>query len=80
MIGYEWLNEMDNAKAAIKIFEFGTSIMPNDADLFDSLGEAYFKNENYQLSKINYEKSLVLNPDNKNAKEFIEKINLRKDN
>ena len=79
-IGYEWLNYKDNAEAAIKIFEFGTSIMPNDADLFDSLGEVYYKNDNYERSKISFEKSLELDPDNRNAKAFIGKINLKKEN
>lgn len=79
MIGYEWLNEKDNAKAAIKIFEYGISLMPSDADLYDSLGKAYFNDKNYPLSKMNYKKSLALKPENKNAAEFIAKIDLIKD-
>ncbi|MFT6964549.1 MAG: CubicO group peptidase (beta-lactamase class C family), partial [Flammeovirgaceae bacterium] len=78
MIGYEFLNDRNDSKAAIKVFEYGTKFMPNDANLFDSFGEAYFRNRDYENSKINFEKSLRLNPDNKNAKEYIAKINLKK--
>lgn len=74
MIGYEWIRERDNAKAAVKVFKYGTSIMPSDANLYDSLGEAYFINKAYRLAKLNYNKSLALNPDNANAKELIAKI------
>lgn len=78
MIGYEWLNDKDNAKAAVKIFEYGTELMPGDANLFDSLGEAYFENGNTEQAALNFKKSLTLNPDNKNAAEFLAKIKLEK--
>ncbi|MDV7140431.1 hypothetical protein R3X28_16180 [Maribacter sp. TH_r10] len=78
MIGYEWLKDRKNTKAAIKVFEYGTTIMPNDANLYDSLGEAHFINEEYGQAQLNYEKSLSLNPDNDNAKEFLLKIASRK--
>ncbi|WP_338769819.1 serine hydrolase [Bernardetia sp. ABR2-2B] len=77
MIGYEWLNDNNNPQAAIKVFDYGTTLMPSDANLFDSFGEAYFENNNYEKAKINYEKSLALNPKNKGAKKFIERINLK---
>lgn len=74
MIGYEWIKEKSNPAAAIKIFEYGTQIRPMDADLFDSLGEAYFLNKNYKKAKIAYEHSLSLDAENENAKDFLEKI------
>ncbi len=74
MVGYEWLSQKNNAKAAIKVFKFGIELMPNVADLHDSLGEAYFENQNYKLAKACYEKSLILNPNNKNALDFLLKI------
>ena len=73
-IGYEWLNDKKNPDAAIKVFKYGVEIMPNDADLYDSLGEAYFEQKDYSLSKQSFEKSLALNPDNDNAKEYLTKI------
>ncbi len=74
VIGYEWLYDKNNIKGAIKIFEYATDIMPNDANLYDSLGEAYWKNENYLAAISNYEKSLLLNPKNNNAKDALKQI------
>ncbi|GEQ85064.1 hypothetical protein ULMS_05720 [Patiriisocius marinistellae] len=78
MVGYEWLKQKNNPEAAIKVFKFGIELTPSDADLHDSLGEAYFENKNYALSKLSYEKSLALNPNNKNAKTFLAKIETKK--
>lgn len=70
-IGYEWLNKMNNPEVAIKIFKYGVSLMPNDANLHDCLGEAYLVNDDWENSILNYAKSLTLNPKNDNA---IEKL------
>ncbi|MFT7071589.1 MAG: tetratricopeptide (TPR) repeat protein [Patiriisocius sp.] len=74
IIGYEWLNDKHNANGAIKIFKYGVLLMPNDADLYDSLGEAYMKKEDYENSTLSYKKSLVLDPSNKNASNMLVKI------
>lgn len=73
-IGYEWLNDKQNINGAIKIFKYGVHLMPNDADLHDSLGEAYMKNKDYENSILSYKKSLVLDPSNKNASNMLAKI------
>ena len=75
-MGYEWLLDKNNPKKAIEILEYGTAIMPTDANLFDSLGDAYYRDKNYFKSKMSYEKSLALNPDNENAKKYLAKIKL----
>ncbi|MEM0934239.1 MAG: hypothetical protein AAGJ12_17325, partial [Bacteroidota bacterium] len=49
----------------------GISLMPNDYDLYDSLGEAYLENKDWNNSIKNYAKSLTLNPENENAIEAI---------
>lgn len=74
MVGYEWLRGKDNAEAAIKVFSYGIKLMPSDADLYDSLGEAYFNNGDWDASIINYKKSLELDPSNENAKEMLVKV------
>jgi len=79
-IGYEWLNGKNNPKAAIQIFTYGTELMPNDANLFDSLGEAYYEYGDYDRAKSSYQKSLALNPDNKNAEELILRIEEQTEN
>ena len=39
------------------------------------MGEAYMIDKNKELAVKNYEKSLELNPKNKNAEEMIKKLN-----
>lgn len=41
--------------------------MPNDYDLYDSLGEAYFDHKDLNNSIVHYAKSLTLNSENENA-------------
>lgn len=76
-IGYEWLYVMQNPAAAIKVFKYGVKLMPNESNLFDSLGEAFLENDDWEQSIVNYAKSLELNPKNDNA---IEKLQLAKNN
>ncbi len=71
VIGYEWLKDKKDPDTAIKVFTYGIQLMPNDYDLYDSLGEAYFDKKDWNNSIKNYAKSLVLNPENNNA---IQKI------
>jgi len=67
-----------NIDYAIKIFELNIQEHPNSANAFDSLAEAYFLNDQLELSKINYQKSLELDPENTSAKEMINQIEKRK--
>lgn len=73
-IGYEWLLDKKDSEGAIEIFKFGTDLMPHNANLFDSLGEAYFINEDYEKSQRAYEQSLILNPENQGAKVKLEEL------
>lgn len=79
IVGYEWLKEKENPEIAIKVFQYGISLMPNNYDLYDSLGEAYFANKDWNNSIINYAKSLTLNPQNKNAVKKILKCKENRD-
>ncbi|MEM5565120.1 tetratricopeptide repeat protein [Psychroserpens sp. AS72] len=65
---------------AISIFTLLISEFPNSSNAFDSMGESYFLNDQFELSKISYQKSLERNPENTNAEEMInriEKINVK---
>ncbi len=73
-LGYEWLTEIQNPEGAIKVFKYGLTLMPNNADLYDSLGEAYFENKEWNNAIMSYAQSLILNPENENAIEMITKI------
>ncbi|WP_159474916.1 tetratricopeptide repeat protein [Chryseobacterium sp. 18068] len=45
--------------------------------LYDSLGETYLELEDHDLALKNYEQTLKLDPQNKNAGEMIKKIRLK---
>ncbi len=53
---------------------FTGSAFPKSANAFDSLGEAYLEAGNKDLAIENYKKSLLLNPDNKNAEEVLKRL------
>jgi len=71
VIGYEWLKDKKNPKAAIKVFEYAVRLLPNNADLYDSLGEAYFEIKDWHNAIKNYSRSLALDPKNENAVEML---------
>ena len=79
LIGYEWLYDKNNIEGAINIFKFGIELMPNDANLYDSLGEAYLANKNYNDAIKNYAHSLMLNPDNATAIDELSRIKKEKE-
>lgn len=72
-IGYFYLSNNQIDKSII-IFTFYTQEYPNSSNAFNSLGEVYFIDNQYDLSKTNYEKSLDLDPNNKNSEEMLKKI------
>jgi tetratricopeptide (TPR) repeat protein len=74
-IGEEWLNDIKKPEGAINVFKYGVKLMPNNFNLHDSLGEAYFSNKDWTNSIKSYAKSLSLNPENINAIEMISKAN-----
>lgn len=49
-------------------------LYPKSANLYDSLAEAYFYNEDYQNAILNYKKSLELNPENQNAIDRLKQL------
>lgn len=71
--GYELINANQIDKA-IDIFKLAVSNDNSNANLYDSLAEAYYLNKDYHNALLNYEKSLALNPKNDNARVIIEKI------
>lgn len=72
-LGYALLSK-DKVKDAIKIFTLLVSEFPKLPNPYDSLGEAYFINKEYEFAIKNYKISLELNPNNKAASEMIDKI------
>lgn len=71
--GYKLISQK-RLKDALELFKLNVSLYPSSANAFDSLGEIYAELGENELAVKNYEQSLRLNPENKNAKEMITKI------
>ncbi len=72
-LGYNLL-ALKKIEDGILVFKLAVSEFPDNANLYDSLGEAYYTNKQYDLSLENYKKSLEMNPGNANAEKMILKI------
>lgn len=68
--GYQLLRA-DRVKESIEIFKLATAVEPKSANAFDSLAEAYQQNNDKPLAIKNYQRSLELDPANKNAVERL---------
>ncbi|WP_108807517.1 serine hydrolase [Aquimarina spinulae] len=57
LIAYEFMREKDT-EFAIKLFKLNVHLFPDEANMYDSLGEAYENNEQFDLALKNYEKAV----------------------
>jgi cytosine/adenosine deaminase-related metal-dependent hydrolase len=73
MLGYMLLEKEQHAEAIV-ILQLNVEMFPDSANTYDSLGEAYMKNGDKEKAIANYRKSLDLNPDNKIAREMLQKL------
>lgn len=78
-LGYR-LIEAGKNKEAIGIFKLNVEEHPKSWNVYDSLGEAYMKNDQKELAINFYRKSLEINPDNDNGKEMLKKLEEKKIN
>jgi tetratricopeptide (TPR) repeat protein len=72
-IGYNWMT-MGHILEAIEVFKLNVEAFPQSFNVYNSLGEAYFKNGDTKNAIKNYEKSLELNSGNANAKKMLNKL------
>lgn len=72
-LGYELLR-VGKINESIKIFQLATKEFPKNANLFDSLGEAYLANKQYDLALDSYNKAISFGGTNGNAEKMIDKI------
>lgn len=72
--GYQLLRA-GKLKESVAIFQFGTELVPADANLYDSLGEAQAAAGMREEAIRNYRRSLELNPRNANAVERLKALN-----
>ena len=59
LIAYEFMREKE-IEFAIKLFTLNVHLFPNEANMYDSLGEAYENNKQYDLALENYEKAVKI--------------------
>lgn len=71
--GYEMIKR-GFYKKAIDLFTLETLSFPQSYDAYDSLAEAYMKDEQTNKAIVNYRKSLEMNPKNQNAKEKLKEL------
>lgn len=76
-IGYGFLKDklIDNA---IAVFQENAKLFPNDSNSWDSLGEAYFANQDKENALKSYKKALELDASSESAKAMIQKLELMK--
>jgi CubicO group peptidase (beta-lactamase class C family) len=72
-LGYHYLGKNETQKA-IEIFEFNVELYPEEANTYDSLGEAYMAAGNIEKAIVNYEKSVELDSGNTNAIKMLKKL------
>ncbi len=72
-LGYTLLAQNKLAEA-IAIFRANVELYPTSSNVYDSLGEAYMLNGDKDLARVNYKKSLELDPQNRNAIDMLKKL------
>ncbi|MEM1123659.1 MAG: serine hydrolase, partial [Bacteroidota bacterium] len=76
-LGYAYLSEQDMEKALF-LMKLNVQQYPHSFNAYDSLGEIYYQQQQYDSALLNYEKSLTLNKENTNAQSMIKRINQEK--
>lgn len=72
-MGYALMRKQ-HLKDAIEVFRQNAEDFPNSWNVWDSLAEAYANDGEKDLAIKNYERSVQLNPDNKNGIKQLEKL------
>jgi CubicO group peptidase (beta-lactamase class C family) len=61
-------------KEALEVFKLTTELYPKSWNAYDSYAEALAKNSQKEQAIAMYQKSVALNPDNKNGKQMLERL------
>jgi CubicO group peptidase (beta-lactamase class C family) len=76
-LGYTLLRDNPSPDDALRVFVANTEIYPQDANAYDSLGEAYAKAGKKEAAIASYRKSLQLDAANPNAVKMLEQLGAR---
>ena len=69
-IGYRAIRDKEYQKA-IEIFKLNVTLYPESANVYDSLGDAYWQVRDSVNALENFKKVLTLDPDNERAQRFV---------
>jgi len=72
-LGYQLLQKKE-FKEAIRIFQLNVKAYPRSSNVYDSIAEAYMDDGDKTLAIANYEKAIQLNPKNRNAAVWLQKL------
>lgn len=72
-LGYNLLND-ERYDEAIAVFQLNVDTFPQSWNVYDSLGEAYWKSGRLDLAASHYRRSLELNPESESGKRALEEI------
>ena len=72
-LGYKLMGK-NRIKEAIKICKQNVTLYPNSSNAYDSLGEAYAMDNQFEHALKNYSRSVELNPGNQTGKKQIEPL------
>lgn len=73
VFGYALLDNNDTA-GAIQVFKLNAETFPDSSNVRTSLAEAYLKSGDVKRAEENYEKALILDPANQDAKDSLKRI------
>jgi tetratricopeptide (TPR) repeat protein len=72
-LGYQLIRKKE-FKYAIRVFQLNVEAYPQSSNVYDSLGEAYMDDGDKALAISNYQKSVQLNPKNRNGIVYLQKL------
>jgi tetratricopeptide (TPR) repeat protein len=72
-LGYVWMAAGEKDKAMMA-FQLNAALYPNDANVYDSLGEINMKMNNKDTARKYYQRVLEMQPANENAKKMLDKL------
>ena len=76
-LGYNYLKK-GKINNAIEIFKENVKRFPNSPNVYDSLGEAYEKNKQIKLAKLNYQKAYELGIKQNHKATLLYKKNMKR--
>jgi tetratricopeptide (TPR) repeat protein len=72
-LGYRYLNN-NKHEEAIEIFKINIALHPKGSNVYDSMGDAYYRVKDTAKAIENYKKALEINPENRGSKRSLKRL------